>query len=196
MNRRQATPISETKSQPALAKTFRSCRIPHDRLIDLPNLSLISMRRKLSRRLPRRKRTKAEISYNMSRIKSTGSKIERHMEQALLAAALYPQKHGGVMGKPDFLFPDLRVAVFCDSHFWHGYQWKKRKRELRRNRKFWVQKISDNMKRDRTVNRALRKAGWKVFRFWEHQILNSAGSCVAKIKDAINSQEGKISLCR
>src|ERR1019366_9389109 len=103
-----------------------------------------------------------EISYNMSRIKSTGSKIERHMEKALRGAALRPQKHADVLGKPDFLFPEQRVAIFCDSHFWHGYQWKKRKRELKRNRRFWMQKISGNLKRDRIVNRILRKAGWFV----------------------------------
>jgi DNA mismatch endonuclease (patch repair protein) len=118
------------------------------------------------------------------------------MEKALRSAALIPEKNGDVLGKPDFLFRDQQVAIFCDSHFWHGYQWKKRKRELKRNRRFWVEKISGNMKRDRMVNRKLRKAGWKVVRFWEHEILHSADACVAKIKEAINSQKSELKLCR
>lgn len=149
-----------------------------------------------SRRPSGRRRTRAAISYNMSRIKSSGSKIERRMEEVLRNSGLRPSKHGDVTGKPDFLFPKQRVAVFCDSHFWHGYQWRKRKRKLKRNRRFWVFKIRGNMKRDRVVNRKLRESGWKVLRFWEHQILGTPDVCVSKIKEAISIQEREMNPCR
>jgi DNA mismatch endonuclease Vsr len=157
---------------------------------------LKSTREARSRRLSGRKRTRAAISYNMSRIRSSGSKIERCMEEALRNAGLRPSKHSQVTGKPDFSFPKHRVAVFCDSHFWHGYQWKKRRRELKRNRRFWVLKIVGNMKRDRLVNRKLRQSGWKVLRFWEHQISVSADACVLKIKQAIAAQEREMNSWR
>src|SRR5439155_10605691 len=92
------------------------------------------------RRLRRRLRTKAQISYNMSRVRSSGSKIERLMERAFLRAKLRPKKHPRMFGHPDFLFPRARVVVFCDSHFWHGYKWKEKHKELERNRDFWMRK--------------------------------------------------------
>jgi DNA mismatch endonuclease Vsr len=139
------------------------------------------------RRLPKI-RSKSQISYNMSRVRSTGSKIERIMEAALKQERLKPKKHFHVFGRPDFAFPLARVAVFCDSHFWHGYNWKEKRKELRRNRAFWISKISANIRRDDEVNQQLRKDGWLVFRFWEHQILKSSKNCAKTIRKALNSR--------
>jgi len=139
----------------------------------------------LKRRL-RGKRTKAQISFNMSRIRSSGSKIERLLEAALTRSNMHAKKHAKMFGRPDFVFPRARVAVFCDSHFWHGYRWAIKEKEIHRNRDFWIPKILANMRRDRTVNRRLRREGWTVLRFWEHLILQSADRCVAKIKCAMD----------
>jgi len=130
-------------------------------------------------------RTKAQISFNMSRIKSAGSKIERRMYNALAGARFHVKKQPKIFGRPDFVLPRLKIAIFCDSHFWHGYKWKAKQKEIRRNRAFWVSKILSNMRRDRTVNRRLRRDGWIVLRFWEHQITQCAEDCVAKVKQAI-----------
>lgn len=144
------------------------------------------MRRTTQRTMSRRRRTKAQISFNMSRVRSTGSEIERVLEAALQRARLRAKKHADMFGRPDFVFPRAKVVVFCDSHFWHGYRWTIKKKEIRRNREFWIPKILANMRRDRTVNRRLRAEGWMVLRFWEHHILQSADRCVAKIKDALD----------
>jgi len=138
-------------------------------------------------RLPR---TKVQISYNMSRVRSTGSRIEQVLGKALKAANLSPAEHLPVVGRPDFGFPAERVAVFCDSHFWHGYKWKEKSKEIKRNRRFWVQKIEGNMRRDRFVNRSLRAGGWRVIRFWEDQILKSTDKCVRKVMDVLNPGRG------
>jgi DNA mismatch endonuclease Vsr len=142
--------------------------------------------------MARRRRTKAQISFNMSRVRSTGSEIERVMEAALRQAKLYAQAHPDMFGRPDFVFPRARIAVFCDSHFWHGYRWAIKKKEIKKNRGFWLPKILSNMRRDRTVNRRLRAEGWTVLRFWEHRILNSTDRCVAKIKAAIDMRKVRI----
>jgi DNA mismatch endonuclease (patch repair protein) len=113
------------------------------------------------------------------------------MERALLSEKLRPIKHAAMLGRPDFVFRRAKVAVFCDSHFWHGFNWKIKKRELLRNRAFWVAKISANIRRDRLVNRRLRKNGWNVVRFWEHQILRSPERCAAKVKEAITMRRNK-----
>ncbi len=140
----------------------------------------------------KRKRTKAQISFNMSRVKNTGSEIERVMEKALVHAKLRPTKHLKILGRPDFAFPRAMVAVFCDSHFWHGYNWKIKKKEIRSNRSFWLPKIFRNMRRDRFVNRCLREEGWTVLRFWEHQILRSPDECAARVKNAITTRRNGI----
>jgi len=138
-------------------------------------------------RRKKQKRTKAQISFNMSRVKSAGSKIEHALEAALHKAKLRPTKHPKMFGRPDFVFPRSRVALFCDSHFWHGYNWKVKQQEIRRNRVFWVPKILGNIRRDRLVNRSLRQEGWTVLRFWEHQILRTPERCAARVKQALSN---------
>lgn len=126
-------------------------------------------------------RTREQISFNMSRVRCAGSLIERLMEAELRSAKLRPTLHPTVFGRPDFAFMRQRVAVFCDSHFWHGYRWAEKKEELRRNRNFWITKIQANIKRDREVNRVLRAEGWTVVRFWEHEIKQAPERCVQKV---------------
>src|ERR1035438_771209 len=92
-------------------------------------------------------RTKAQISFNMSQIRSKGSKIEKVLGEAFKAAKLSPLEHPPVLGRPDFAFVAQRVAIFCDSHFWHGYRWKEKSKEIKRNRQFWLNKIESNMRR-------------------------------------------------
>src|SRR5258707_12794462 len=134
-------------------------------------------------RKERKVRSKAQISFNMSRVKSTGSKIEQLMEVALRRLKLTPKKHFEVFGKPDFAFPRARVAVFCDSHCWHGYKWEHKKKEIRRNKSFWISKITANIKKDRRVKRQLVRDGWLVLRFWEHQIIQSPQNCAETIQN-------------
>lgn len=121
----------------------------------------------------------------MSRVRSRGSKIEHAMETALRNLGLKPTSHPKLLGRPDFVFRRAKIAIFCDSHFWHGYRWKTKKRELRRNRSFWLSKIEGNIRRDRFVTRQLRRGGWTVLRFWEHQILRSPDNCATHVRNAL-----------
>jgi len=82
--------------------------------------------------------------------------------------------------RPDFIFPrstgsGLRrakpVAVFVDGCFWHGCP--RHGTKPKQNAKFWREKIAGNRARDRRVNCALRKRGWKVMRIWEHELLKN-----------------------
>jgi DNA mismatch endonuclease (patch repair protein) len=70
--------------------------------------------------------------------------------------------------KPDFVFPKLRLAVFVDGCFWHGCPLHAT--QPRNNAAFWRKKLTANQARDRKVNRALRAAGWRVWRIWEHEL--------------------------
>lgn len=76
-----------------------------------------------------------------------------------------------LLGKPDFVFPKLKIALFVDGCFWHGCP--KHSNIPRNNREFWANKLQKNKDRDRFVSRELKKEGWKVVRVWEHELKHS-----------------------
>ncbi|HEY2170538.1 MAG TPA: DNA mismatch endonuclease Vsr [Candidatus Angelobacter sp.] len=78
------------------------------------------------------------------------------------------RRNSCLLGKPDFVFPLKRIAVFVDGDFWHGNP--RRFRMPATNRKYWRAKIARNKQRDRRVARRLRRDGWCVIRIWESQL--------------------------
>ncbi len=84
-----------------------------------------------------------------------------------------------VFGKPDFVFPNHRVAVFVDGCFWHGCP--RHATKPRNNAAFWRRKLAANKARDRRVTRTLRRLGWRVLRIWEHELAKTPQRCVEKI---------------
>lgn len=73
-----------------------------------------------------------------------------------------------LMGKPDFVFPKNRVAVFVDGCFWHGCP--KHCRMPSSNKNYWKEKIEANIQRDKRTVRELRAKGWRLMRLWEHDL--------------------------
>lgn len=86
------------------------------------------------------------------------------------------RRHLPVYGKPDFVFPKLRLAVFVDGCFWHSCP--KHANMPVNNRSFWRRKLEANKIRDRLVIRTLRQQGWHVLRVWEHEL---SRRCEAKL---------------
>ncbi len=127
-------------------------------------------------------RDRQHIRNNMRAVKASGSRIERALGKALWKAGLrYRKQYKKLPGKPDYVLLKQRIAIFCDSHFWHGYQWEERQSDLKQNRDFWVKKIERNIEHDKEINKELQALGWKVLRFWEHEIENDIESCVQKV---------------
>ncbi len=121
----------------------------------------------------------------MSHVRSSGSAIEVALGRALWAAGFRYRKQYQIFGRPDFVLVRDRVAIFCDSEFWHGHRWgSRRKAEHKTNQAYWFAKIERNRARDRTVNRELRRAGWVVVRFWEHEINHAVVECVGRVAAA------------
>jgi DNA mismatch endonuclease (patch repair protein) len=119
----------------------------------------------------------------MQAVKSKDSEIELKLRHALWKRGYrYRTNYRKLPGKPDIAFPKYRVAIFADSEFWHGHDWKRRKNDLKSNRKFWIKKIEGNIKRDKEVNKALKKLGWKVLRFWGKDIDKNLDECIARIE--------------
>jgi len=74
-----------------------------------------------------------------------------------------------LLGSPDFVWRRERVALFVDGCFWHACPRHGRVPKSRKD--FWVPKLATNKERDRAVSRALRAAGWRVLRIWEHDLV-------------------------
>lgn len=78
------------------------------------------------------------------------------------------RRNQALLGKPDFVFPKNKLAVFVDGCFWHGHTCLKPRDSLKKG--FWKEKIERNQARDKKVNKALRESGWIVVRIWECEI--------------------------
>jgi DNA mismatch endonuclease, patch repair protein len=114
--------------------------------------------------------SKSERSRVMRAVKSSGNKSTE-----LRIIRLFKQ-HGlkgwrrnyPLFGKPDFVFPKTRVALFCDGCFWHGHDCRNTK--PKQNAEFWEKKIGRNIRRDRETTRELTERGWAVVRIWECEL--------------------------
>ncbi len=133
--------------------------------------------------------TTAERSALMSKIRSTETKPEQLLKKELWKAGVrYRINVKALPGSPDIVVRKKMLVVFADGEFWHGYNWDIKKKKIKTNRKFWIPKIERNMQRDIENTKALKKLGFKVLRFWEHEIKKDTEKCVKKIMSAINKQ--------
>jgi len=119
----------------------------------------------------------------MSRIRGKNTKMEISFAKKLKSYGIKFRKYPKILkkGNPDFLID--KIAVFIDGCFWH--KCPLHYREPKSKRKYWLPKIEENVKRDRIVNRSLKKMGYKVVRFWEHEIKKNPDRCINKIKQTM-----------
>lgn len=128
--------------------------------------------------------TKAQRSYNMSRIKSINTSLELKFRKFLFSKGLSGYRANYCLpGKPDIVFTRFKVAIFLDGCFWH--KCPKCFKYPSSNKVFWKQKILDNARRDKKINKELSKLGYPVLRFWQHEIKDNPEKCYNKIKQAL-----------
>jgi len=124
----------------------------------------------------------ATRSALMSRIRGKGTKPESAIAELMSGAGLQWEEHcKDLRGRPDFVLRDLKIAIFVDGDFWHGWRFPTWRLKLSEH---WERKIEGNMRRDARNFRALRRAGWKVIRIWEHQVRKSPSLCLERILSA------------
>ena len=127
---------------------------------------------------------------NMQAIHSKDTTIELLLRKALWERGVrYRKNYKKLIGKPDIAITKYKIAVFCDSDYWHGYDWENRNQRIKSNRDYWVPKIERNMARDREVTEALQRDGWLVLRFWELQIRKHLSECVESVLQAIETRK-------
>ena len=132
------------------------------------------------------KLTKEQRHKNMVAVKNKDSNIEPVLRKILWDNGYrYRKNYSKVYGKPDIVFIGKKVAVFCDSEFWHGYSWKENKDKIHSNKDFWIKKIERNMERDEEVNKKLENEGWTVLRFWGKEITKNPRECFEEIVKAL-----------
>ena len=135
------------------------------------------------------KKTKEQISFNMKQVKNKDSKIEVALRKELWNRGLRYQKNvTSIFGKPDLVFKGKKVAVFCDSEFWHGYNWEERKKDFKSHQEFWIPKIERNMERDKEVTAELQRQGWTVLRFWGKEIKKNVCGCADIIEKTVRGE--------
>ncbi|MCZ2127782.1 MAG: very short patch repair endonuclease [Anaerolineales bacterium] len=114
--------------------------------------------------------SKKKRSDVMRSIKSKGNRsTELKLIELFKARRIVGWRRNSTLsGRPDFIFPKQRVALFADGCFWHGHSC--RNLTPAQNADYWREKIKRNRARDRAVTRALKKKGWRVVRLWECEI--------------------------
>jgi DNA mismatch endonuclease, patch repair protein len=119
--------------------------------------------------------TRQKRSAVMSRIRGHGNKnTELRMIILFRTHRLTGWRRGRkLFGKPDFVFPTQRVALFVDGCFWHRHTGCKFSYTPKSRIEFWLPKFQRNVARDRLVTRELRQAGWRVVRIWECDLIAS-----------------------
>jgi DNA mismatch endonuclease (patch repair protein) len=130
--------------------------------------------------------THAKRSQIMASVRSRGNEST----ELSLAALFRRRRISGwlrnqrVLGSPDFVFRKLKFAVFVDGCFWHGCP--DHVRIPANNRDYWERKIDRNRARDREITRALKAAGWRVLRIWDHELKHEA-RLVRRIRKRLNA---------
>lgn len=132
--------------------------------------------------------TKEQRHKNMSHIKSKDTSIEVKLRKALWSRGhRYRKNYNELPGKPDIAITKYKIAIFCDSEFFHGKDWEVLKPRLQKgdNAEYWIPKIQRNRERDDEINKKLLFLGWTVIRFWGKDIMKKTDECVKVVEETI-----------
>ena len=130
--------------------------------------------------LSREKRSKV-----MSSIRGKNTKPEITIRKLLWKVGIRYRIHNkSIYGTPDISIMKNKIAIFIDGCFWHGC--KRCYKEPTTNTAFWREKIHNNKKRRLKVRRILKKQGWNVQEFWEHQVNSRPHSVIDSIMQNIS----------
>lgn len=130
------------------------------------------------------RKTPEQISKNMRAVKYKDSAIEKILRIELWHRGMrYRKNVKDIFGKPDIVFIKKKIAIFCDSEFWHGYDLENKNKEIKSRREFWIPKIERNIQRDKEVTKTLEEQGWVVLRFWGKEIKKETAKCVSAVEE-------------
>ena len=133
-----------------------------------------------------------EIRKRMSKVRLKNGKAETILAKRLWHEGYrYRRNYKKLPGSPDIALTTYRVAVFVDGEFWHGENWEERKAKLNHNREYWIEKIEENMARDKRVDGQLQEMGWTTVHFWEKQVLKHTNECLQVVLELLEKKNGQ-----
>ena len=133
-------------------------------------------------------RDSATVSNNMRKIHSKDTSIELLLRKALQHKGYrYRKNYKALPGSPDIVLTKYKIAIFCDSEFFHGKDWEilKLRLENGKNPDFWIKKIERNRNRDYENDKKLLFLGYTVLHFWGQDISKHTDECLQTIEEAI-----------
>ena len=79
------------------------------------------------------KLTPEQRKKNMRSIKGKDTSIEMILRKALWKKGYhYRKNYKNLPGTPDIALTKYKIAIFCDSEFFHGYNWDKKKQTIKK----------------------------------------------------------------
>jgi DNA mismatch endonuclease (patch repair protein) len=127
----------------------------------------------LGKHRPEKTKEKLRVARLNRIIPKKDTSIEKMVQNALKKESIEEWvTHYPVIGQPDIAFPERKVAIFCDGCYWHNCP------SCGNNK--------HDKNSDQRINEELKKQGWKVLRFWEHEIRENLDSVIEKIKEVLN----------
>lgn len=130
--------------------------------------------------------TDEATSKRMANVSLKGGKAETDLAKAIWRVGIrYRKNYRKIPGSPDIAITKYKIAVFVDGEFWHGENWEERKSKLKSNREYWIEKIEENISRDKRNDKLLQEMGWIPLHFWEKEIKKDLDKCVHKIIDTV-----------
>ena len=135
--------------------------------------------------------SKEKRSVNMSKIRSIGTTPEQRVISWLKNKGYcFKTNSKGILGKPDIVFYDKKIIIFIHGCFWHHHKKCTKATLPKTNKKYWLPKIENNVKRDRYIARKLRECGWHVLTVWECQLNKGLDKYLNRIEKSICAELG------
>ncbi|WP_285289885.1 very short patch repair endonuclease [Apilactobacillus xinyiensis] len=137
-------------------------------------------------------KTDQKTSKRMSSVKLKRGPLENILAKALWNQNIrYRRNYKELPGSPDIAITKYKIAVFVDGEFWHGFNWEQKKKRLKHNRDYWINKIETNIERDKKKDTELRKLGWLPIHFWGNTVKNDTEYCVELINFYIRGRKNE-----
>ncbi len=116
---------------------------------------------------------------------TTDTKLEKVLQKLLKTNKIKFKTHVSILGQPD-VFIKPNICIFADGDYWHGWYYlngKNYSTQKSINNEWFKNKI----KYDTKITSDLKKLGYSVLRFWEHEINEEPEKCLKKILKAIKA---------
>lgn len=118
----------------------------------------------------------------MALIRASDTKPEMAVRRSVHAAGFRYRLHDKTKpGKPDLVFPALRVVTFVHGCFWHQHTCPEG-RVPSSNSAYWAPKLRRNVERDAAAEAALRAQGWVVLVLWECELATGIQRLIRRLK--------------